>query len=182
MPPKRAPPKAKPPKIVDSSAEDGNSDVLDSEMVNQFQLELCWCIQNLQQALASGKLSSKQVQDHTKALNTLMNNAAPLVKRRQVMRLSFGDYRKKMAEDAKKFNKVKGNITLKAATPSTDSMFLKKSAKPETKSSNLTSDLSNLKLEVDNEKVETKSNDKTEFSFKPSNNSFQFNFNIEENK
>lgn len=42
------------------------------------------------------------VQEHTKSLNTLMSNTAPIVKKRQVMRLSFGDYRTKMLEDEKK--------------------------------------------------------------------------------
>lgn len=45
------------------------------------------------------------VQDHTKALNTLMSNSAPIVKKRQVMRLSFGDYRAKMAADEQKNSK-----------------------------------------------------------------------------
>lgn len=57
------------------------------------------------------------VQEHTKALNTLMNNNAPMVKKRQVMRLSFGDYRTKMVEEEKKaksnsYFKLLSSITL----------------------------------------------------------------------
>lgn len=95
---------------------------LSPEAAQQFELELCWCIQQVQSALKSGKLNAKQskiydsniyympcisfiiflVQDHTKALNVLMSNSTSLVRKRQVMRLSFGDYRAKMAEQEKK--------------------------------------------------------------------------------
>lgn len=88
----------------------------------KFESELCWCIQQLQRALKSGKLNEKQgkssqdirlfyfsifklVQDHRKALNVLMSHSTPLVRKRQVMRLSFGDYRTKMKEEDKKFSK-----------------------------------------------------------------------------
>ncbi|KAJ8955304.1 hypothetical protein NQ314_006891 [Rhamnusium bicolor] len=75
---------------------------LTPEVEQQFEVELYWCIQQLQTALKSIKLNSKQVQDHTKALNTLMSVSAPMIKKRQVMRLSFGDYRAKMAAEDKK--------------------------------------------------------------------------------
>lgn len=44
-------------------------------------------------------------QDHIKTLNTLMSNSAQLVKKRQIMRLSFGDYRAKMAAEDKKYSR-----------------------------------------------------------------------------
>lgn len=36
-----------------------------------------------------------------------MNNSAPLIKKRQLMRLTFGDYRAKMVEEERKFNRSK---------------------------------------------------------------------------
>lgn len=115
----------KPTKIPQKSVEQPTTSVgLSPELEQQFEVELCWCIQQLQLALKSGKLNNKQgfyfqmkhtyclitlisVQDHTKTLNTLMSNSTPLVKKRQVMRLSFGDYRAKMAAEDKKLSRSK---------------------------------------------------------------------------
>ncbi|XP_066148399.1 UPF0488 protein CG14286 [Euwallacea fornicatus] len=97
---------------------------LTGEQEEQFQSELYWCIKQLQSALSTGKLPSKYVQDHTKALNTLMSNASPMVKKRQVMRLSFGDYRSKMLEDEKKAKKI--SIKMSVGEVSDKSQFLRK--------------------------------------------------------
>ncbi|KAJ8981299.1 hypothetical protein NQ317_004035 [Molorchus minor] len=79
--------------------------VMTPEFQQKFELELCWCIQQIQVALKSGKLNNKQAQDHTKALNTLMSNTTSIVKKRQVMRLSFGDYREKNGNRRQKKDK-----------------------------------------------------------------------------
>ena len=42
------------------------------------------------------------VEEASRALKTLRSSKAPLVKKRQVMRSMFGDYRKKMEEDKAK--------------------------------------------------------------------------------
>ena len=42
-------------------------------------------------------------QEAVKALRILQNEKAPLVRKRQVMRNTFGDYRKKMEEEERKF-------------------------------------------------------------------------------
>ncbi|XP_066256233.1 UPF0488 protein CG14286 [Euwallacea similis] len=97
---------------------------LSAEQEEQFQSELYWCIKQLQSALNTGKLPSKHVQEHTKALNTLMSNEAPMVKKRQVMRLSFGDYRSKMLEDEKKAKKI--SIKMSTGGASDKSQFLRK--------------------------------------------------------
>ncbi|KAK4873219.1 hypothetical protein RN001_015248 [Aquatica leii] len=103
------------------------STVMSEEAVESFEAELCWCIKQLQRGLQLGKLNAKQVQDHTKALNTLMSKTTPIIKKRQVMRLSFGDYRSKMAEDDKRVNKV--NQQVKVTTkPNPKSKFVKKSS------------------------------------------------------
>lgn len=46
--------------LTDSPQTSTNGPQLSPEAQQQFELELCWCIQQLQIALKSGKLSSKQ--------------------------------------------------------------------------------------------------------------------------
>lgn len=43
--------------IIQNEPEPSTSDV---DIQRQFEVELCWCIQQLQIALSSGKLNSKQ--------------------------------------------------------------------------------------------------------------------------
>ncbi|CAH0546195.1 unnamed protein product [Brassicogethes aeneus] len=174
-----------PPKVILNS-EPSTSNGISPELEQQFELELCWCIQQLQTALKSGKLKDKQVQDHTKALNTLMSNAAPMVKKRQVMRLSFGDYRAKMSAEEKKLRNI--NMKVVPGVPSKKSVFLKKSAFSsagnefrfdfkEPNESDLVNDLENVKIDND-----TKTNDNTRINqkhFVPSGNNFRFNFSVE---
>jgi hypothetical protein len=79
---------------------------LNQEDEDKFELELCWCIQQLQTGLTEMKLEDKQLYNLTKSLNVLKSNNASLIKKRQVMRNTFGDYRSKMVEDEKKFGKA----------------------------------------------------------------------------
>ncbi|XP_022248382.1 UPF0488 protein CG14286-like isoform X5 [Limulus polyphemus] len=75
----------------------------EEDFVEKFEEELCWCINQLQLSIESKNVSQKQVEDSIKMLKTLQNPKAPLIKKRQVMRGAFGDYRLKMKEDKKKF-------------------------------------------------------------------------------
>ncbi|XP_030379419.1 UPF0488 protein CG14286 [Scaptodrosophila lebanonensis] len=101
---------------------DGDNDV-------QFELELCWCVQQLRTALDSGKLSQKVAEDTAKNLKILMSQTAPLIKKRQVMKLALGDYRLKMQQEEKKMLLASKQIKFTPAS-STDikSSFVKKSA------------------------------------------------------
>ncbi|XP_013410528.1 UPF0488 protein C8orf33 homolog [Lingula anatina] len=95
-----------------------------------LERELVWCIQQLEAGLASQKSDSKQVQDSLKILKTLKNPKAPLVKKRQMMRMTFGDYRKKMQEEEKRFAASAKKICLKPAPQKhsqKSSTFLRKS-------------------------------------------------------
>ncbi|KAK9694780.1 protein of unknown function (DUF4615) [Popillia japonica] len=159
---------------------------LSPEAIQQFELELCWCIQQLQAGLKSGKLNPKQVQDHTKALNSLMSNSTSIVKKRQVMRLSFGDYRAKMAVENRKSNTAK-LCDYPSGSPSKKSVFLRKAgigASDDTfrfnfaapTEENLSGDLSNVKIESDDVAQKIDGN----FKFEPSSNSFRFNFSTDE--
>ncbi|XP_056630572.1 UPF0488 protein CG14286 [Diorhabda sublineata] len=155
----------------------------------KFEIELYWCVQQLQKALSSGKLNNKQVQDHTKSLNILMSNTAPVIKKRQVMRMAFGDYREKMATEEKKLSKSATNMKLKPATANKKTVFLKKSVFTSNLDNsfkfNFNIDDSNSeeieKVNANGEEQKHISNDNTKnFHFVPSNNSFRFGFNVED--
>ncbi|KNC23759.1 UPF0488 protein [Lucilia cuprina] len=85
--------------IVTPTVKSNNTDT-DS----QFELELCWCVHQLENALNSGKLSQKVAEDTIKNLKVLKGNSAPLIKKRQVMKAALGDYRAKMKEEEKKMS------------------------------------------------------------------------------
>ncbi|XP_034490045.1 UPF0488 protein CG14286 [Drosophila innubila] len=108
--------------IPKKTAFDGDNDI-------QFELELCWCVQQLQTALDSGKLNQKIAEDTAKNLKTLTSHTAPLIKKRQVMKLALGDYRSKMQQEEKKMLLASKQIKF---TPAADmnkkSSFVKKSA------------------------------------------------------
>uniref|UniRef100_A0A1A9VNI4 Uncharacterized protein n=1 Tax=Glossina austeni TaxID=7395 RepID=A0A1A9VNI4_GLOAU len=75
--------------------KDADSDV-------QFELELYWCIQQLETALNAGKLSQKIAVDTSKNIKILKSSTAPLIRKRQVMKAALGDYRAKMKEEEKR--------------------------------------------------------------------------------
>ncbi|KAK5640577.1 hypothetical protein RI129_011388 [Pyrocoelia pectoralis] len=150
------------------------SSLLSEEAVESFEVELCWCINQLRTALRLGKLNPKQIQDHTKTLNTLMSRTAPLIKKRQVMRISFGDYRKKMAEEEKRVSKANQHIKLAPRKPSVKSTFIKKAGKD----FKFNFDISETS-EMSEDKEPASTVDKLEdFRLISTDNSFKFNFDV----
>ena len=103
---------------------------LDEDAENQFQLELCWCIQQYENSLQRKNLPKNVTMEIEKSMRLLMSNTVTLVRKRQIMRNEFGDYRAKMAKDLK----VHGNYVSNAkfCTPSEKivkrSVFIKKAA------------------------------------------------------
>ncbi|XP_012229124.1 UPF0488 protein CG14286 [Linepithema humile] len=162
VPVSRVPPKT----AVDAN----NASGLNPEVQDRFELELCWCIQQLETSLASGKLQDKQAQDLNKHLHSLKGNTAPLIKKRQIMRNTLGDYRKKMAEDEQKFSKTVSDVKFTNSTSaSKKSIFIKKAAQYNTQ---------NSKRETDDHKRQDVSVN-TKHAIIDSNRtqtSFQFNF------
>ena len=65
---------------------------------------------------SSHHLFHTTVSDATKLKKMLENPRAPLVKKRQIMRNTFGDYRKKMALQEKKSSKSRSCQTFKPLT------------------------------------------------------------------
>ncbi|KAH8344210.1 hypothetical protein KR084_008146 [Drosophila pseudotakahashii] len=114
-------PAKKPPAVVEPPiAED---------IVTQFEVELCWCVQQLQDALDTGKLSQKVAEDTAKNIKVLKSSTAPLIKKRQVMKLSLGDYRLKMQQEEQKLLLASKQVKFTTNSDTTKkSSFVKKSA------------------------------------------------------
>ncbi|NWR64320.1 CH033 protein, partial [Bucorvus abyssinicus] len=79
----------------DTSHQDENSQQSD----DQLWKEVDWCVEQLELGLKTQKPTPKQAEEALRAIKTLRNDKAPLVKKRQLMRAMFGDYRKKMEEE-----------------------------------------------------------------------------------
>ncbi|XP_071627161.1 UPF0488 protein CG14286 [Temnothorax longispinosus] len=125
----RVPPRA----VLDT----GNASGLDPEAQDCFELELCWCIQQLEASLATGKLQEKQAHELGKQLHSLKSNTAPLIKKRQIMRNTLGDYREKMAEDERKLSRTVSAVKFtNTASASKKSIFVKKASGSGTQDSN----------------------------------------------
>ncbi|NXU30931.1 CH033 protein, partial [Thalassarche chlororhynchos] len=80
---------------TDTSHQDETSQQSD----DQLWKEVDWCVEQLELGLKTQKSTPKQVEEALRAIKTLRNDKAPLVKKRQLMRAMFGDYRKKMEEE-----------------------------------------------------------------------------------
>ncbi|NXU61843.1 CH033 protein, partial [Horornis vulcanius] len=65
----------------------------------QLWKEVDWCVNQLELGLKTQKPTPKQAEEALRAIKTLRSDKAPLVKKRQLMRAMFGDYRKKMQEE-----------------------------------------------------------------------------------
>ncbi|BFZ23824.1 hypothetical protein BsWGS_26863 [Bradybaena similaris] len=70
--------------------------------LRKFAEELHWCIGQLELGLQRQSPDSRQAAESLKLLKILKSTKAPMVKKRQVMRNAFGDYRKKMKDAEKK--------------------------------------------------------------------------------
>ncbi|KGL85244.1 UPF0488 protein C8orf33, partial [Tinamus guttatus] len=66
---------------------------------DQLRKEVDWCVEQLELGLKTQKPTPKQAEEALRAIRTLRSDKAPLVKKRQVMRTLFGDYRRRMEED-----------------------------------------------------------------------------------
>ncbi|XP_026715118.1 uncharacterized protein LOC113485889 isoform X1 [Athene cunicularia] len=79
----------------DTSHQDETSQQPD----DQLWKEVDWCVEQLELGLKTQKSTPKQAEEALRAIKTLRSDKAPLVKKRQLMRTMFGDYRKKMEEE-----------------------------------------------------------------------------------
>lgn len=65
----------------------------------QLWKEVDWCVSQLELGLKTQKPTPKQAEEALRAIRTLRGDKAPLVKKRQLMRAMFGDYRRKMQDE-----------------------------------------------------------------------------------
>ncbi|XP_064009181.1 UPF0488 protein C8orf33 homolog [Pogoniulus pusillus] len=69
------------------------------QLDEQLWKEVDWCVEQLELGLKTQKPTPRQAAEALQAIRTLRSDKAPLVKKRQLMRAMFGDYRKKMEEE-----------------------------------------------------------------------------------
>jgi len=182
----------KPSTVVVSQTIEGSStnlsSELDSENVRQFELELAWCIQTMESSLNGGKLNASQVQDTTKTLKILKSSNQSIIRKRQLMRSSFGDYRAKMAEEEKKLRLGRRQIQFSNQTK-TKSFFVKRSVLSTIgKDKEFKFDfpatteqlIENMNLNDTNEKSKSPQHNNGISSCATMDNSFRFNFDIAE--
>ncbi|KAM3837971.1 UPF0488 protein C8orf33 homolog [Diretmus argenteus] len=88
----------------------------------QLKRELDWCIEQLEFGLSTQKGTPRQKEEASRALKTLRSSKAPLAKKRQVMRATTGEYRKKMEEEKdKQFKLIKSAIASAQVKPVSNS-------------------------------------------------------------
>lgn len=150
------------------------ADKEDSE--SQFQVELYWCIHEIQNAINSGKLEKNKLDDAIKNCKILKSRTAQLVKKRQLMKSLFGDYRTKMKDEEKKLGLGSKNIKFTQTPFTQNSSFVKKSAIV-TSERNFKFNFSVDRTESD--QVQSKTVDEN-CKIIQSNEPFKFNFNVDE--
>jgi hypothetical protein len=173
---------------------------------SSFEEELYWCINKLEQSLESGKLNPKQgkfeinlwenilsninlyfiVEDTRKSIKILKSPNQPIIKKRQLMRNTFGDYRKKKNEEKLKELDT-SKFKIKTTNPSKQSYFVKKTAIVNgEKNFKFNFDINQLEgLNLTNEAVNTTDDMNVKaaeniITLAPSDNGFRFNFEIEQ--
>ncbi|XP_064245859.1 UPF0488 protein C8orf33 homolog isoform X2 [Passer domesticus] len=81
------------------NTDTSHQDEKTSQSDEQLWKEVDWCVNQLELGLKTQKPTPKQAEEALRAIRTLRSEKAPLVKKRQLMRAMFGDYRKKMQEE-----------------------------------------------------------------------------------
>ncbi|XP_061206785.1 UPF0488 protein C8orf33 homolog [Neopsephotus bourkii] len=81
------------------NAGTSHQDETSQQSRDQLWKEVDWCVEQLELGLKTQKSTPKQVDEALRAIKTLRSDKAPLVKKRQLMRAMFGNYRKKMEEE-----------------------------------------------------------------------------------
>ncbi|XP_053848435.1 UPF0488 protein C8orf33 homolog isoform X1 [Vidua macroura] len=81
------------------NTDTSHQDEMTSQSEEQLWKEVDWCVNQLELGLKTQKPTPKQAEEALRAIRTLRSDKAPLVKKRQLMRAMFGDYRKKMQEE-----------------------------------------------------------------------------------
>ncbi|EAT46907.1 AAEL001955-PA [Aedes aegypti] len=160
------------------------------EVDRQFELELYWCIQQLENSLNAPHMreNKKKTDDTLKLINTLKSANQPLIKKRQIMRSTFGDYRTKMAEEEKTMALNPESVRFDAPKKKAKYHFVKKAAIFSEDNKEFRFNFANIQL--DDGEAQPEENQPSEpvlprkelkvRVIPPSDNSFRFNFNVED--
>lgn len=84
---------------------------MSAEKEEELKKHLSWCVDEIVLGLKSKKPNSKQFGECAKILKVLTSSKAPVVKKRQLMRQTFGDYRKKIDAEERKWEQELLKIT-----------------------------------------------------------------------
>ncbi|XP_055594462.1 UPF0488 protein CG14286-like isoform X2 [Uranotaenia lowii] len=171
-----------------SNGQSSGTELTESNI--QFELELYWCVQQLENSLNAPHIreNNKKVEDTLKLINTLKSPNQPLIKKRQIMRSSFGDYRKKMADEEAKMALRADSLGFDAPKKKAKYHFVKKAAIL-TEDKTFRFNFSNIQLEDNESKTDDAGSEKREgpkstiTKIDPcyqSDNSFRFNFTLPE--
>ncbi|XP_046562975.1 UPF0488 protein CG14286-like [Haliotis rubra] len=183
-------PKPAPVKTPEPEEEEEHDD---EPLEVRFEREVAWCKEQLFLKLHHVKLDSKQGFDLARAMKILDSDKAPMIKKRQAMRTTLGDYRQKMKDDEKKQAAAAKKVVLKPADESQTklSKCLKLSSSQQQQkmgdgSSSVDEKLTDLSLADSKDQSATDSDNTSQnldsqsdtctFKFEKSDNKFRFNF------
>ncbi|XP_076804173.1 uncharacterized protein LOC143448355 isoform X2 [Clavelina lepadiformis] len=79
---------------------------MNDQIREDFHKEVNWCIEQLRMGMFTKNPSKQQVQECERVIRILTSSKAPLVKKRQAMRQMFGDYRKKIEAEERKWHEA----------------------------------------------------------------------------
>jgi len=152
------------------------------DVMNKFEDELCWCIEKLQSTLSSKKLNPKEVENSLKTLKLLQNPKVLVGKKRQLMRLTFGDYRKIMEDESKKYDTDARNLRIHNLKPQMAcGQFVRSTSHHLTSGNdNITERFQQLGASENIQDTKSEKKPTEHFKFTPSGNEFRFQF-VEQN-
>uniref|UniRef100_A0A240PKM7 Uncharacterized protein n=1 Tax=Anopheles atroparvus TaxID=41427 RepID=A0A240PKM7_ANOAO len=161
------------------------SDASSDETFRQFELELYWCIEQLEKSLSLQHVreNKKKMEETTKLILNLKSANQPIIRKRQIMRSTFGDYRSKMAAEEQSLAVNPDSVRFQDKQKKVKYHFVKKSSilngskdfrfNFPVAGNNGAGD----KVEVeDTEKKQTENTPSHSCTYVPSDNSFRFNF------
>ncbi|XP_026559978.1 uncharacterized protein LOC113438701 [Pseudonaja textilis] len=144
---------------------------------DQLKREVDWCVEQLELGLKTQKSTPKQKEEAVRAIKTLRSKKAVLAKKRQVMRLMFGDYRAKMAEERQKQLKLLQAASKAAHITEVNEEMWKKRSQVFRKSAEGARTSKNLQEpSCCQTPACLRSTDPSSFKFRPSQEEFCFNF------
>ncbi|KAI9560145.1 hypothetical protein GHT06_014155 [Daphnia sinensis] len=126
MPPKRFPGAVKKPPALARQVVETTVPSISDEQTTTNDEELAWCIHQLKLSLNAKKLTPKRIDAIRKDVAVLENPNELLVKKRCIMKMSLGDYRKKMELEKRKIPLALENAAISMVSTSAGK-FMRKS-------------------------------------------------------